>query len=116
MVNSGSKVSRRQFTCGGVASVTLAVAGVAQAVDLSWSGLVGDEAELRRLAALHLGCDPSAKIRIDQLKREITTSRALRRRARASRAADLRDGRVAIVDGWVLARSEADLLAAIAFG
>lgn len=66
------------------------------------------------MAAWHLARDPFARDRVDRLKREITTPNALRRYADAGRKADLRAGRVAIVDGWVLARSEADLLAAIA--
>lgn len=68
------------------------------------------------MAALHLAQDPSAQDRVDRLKREITTPHALRRHTLAGREADLRAGRVAIVDGWLLARSEADLLAAIASG
>lgn len=80
-------------------------------------GLVGDRATAARMGMSHLLADPSASQRLAALENEIAAASSpegLRAALRTRRERELMQEEIAVVDGWVLARSEADLLALIA--
>lgn len=88
-----------------------------RASSLPLDGLVGDRAAAARMGMSHLLGDPSAWHRLAALESDVLAASSLdglRASLRARRDQELRQEEIALVDGWVLARSEADLLALIA--
>ena len=102
---------------GGGAPGRDAMAGLGRDV----GALFGDPAAARRLGQRYLMTHPDERSAVRLWARELAgarrscgTASGLRRAVAQRRERDLQDGVVAIVDGWVLARTEARVCALLA--
>lgn len=102
---------------GGGAPGRDAMAGLGRDV----GALFGDPAAARRLGRRYLATHPNERRAVHLWARELAGARRpwgtadeLRRAVAQRRERDLQDGVVAIVDGWVLARTEARVCALLA--
>ncbi|MGI9421194.1 MAG: hypothetical protein ACR2RA_25490 [Geminicoccaceae bacterium] len=99
-----------------MAGLALPVAWLSQRrADLLFSDMFGDARLAGRLGRGHLAVDAGAAARGRTLAAELFALRsdARRRRLLEQRNADLAALDVVVVDGWVLARAEADLCAVV---
>jgi len=99
-----------------LASVALPVAWLSRhRADLLFDNLFGDASFAAQIGRLHLARDRGAGGRGRTLCAELAArpTPAAARRLREHVNADLKALDVVVVDGWVMARSEADLCAAV---
>lgn len=115
----GMNVNRRRL----IKLATLSLAGLALPAawlsrgraDLLFSDMFGDARLAASLGRRHLAVDAGAARRGRRLAAELAAQGvdASRRRLSECKDADLRALDVVVVDGWVMARAEADLCAAV---